>query len=277
VPKVRLSDTFIKNQVRQALAEDLYPHGDITSSLLRDNKIVNVKLISNQKAVVGGLLFAKSTFKQIDKKIKFTIKKKDGSLVNRNSVIATIKGKVVPILIGERVALNFLSHISGISTKTNQFVRLAGKKSKICCTRKTIPGLRVIQKYAVKLGGGTNHRFNLSDEFLIKDNHIASSNIKKLVSSAIKNKKGRKITVEVDNLRQLKEIMGLKFNTVLFDNMNARELKIGVKMAKKYYETEASGNINLKKIKSISSTGVDRISIGSITHSAPSIDYKLEF
>ncbi len=277
MPKVRLSDTFIKNQVRQALAEDLYPHGDITSSLLRDNKIVNVKLISNQKAVVGGLLFAKSTFKQIDKKIKFTIKKKDGSLVNRNSVIATIKGKVVPILIGERVALNFLSHISGISTKTNQFVRLAGKKSKICCTRKTIPGLRVIQKYAVKLGGGTNHRFNLSDEFLIKDNHIASSNIKKLVSSAIKNKKGRKITVEVDNLRQLKEIMGLKFNTVLFDNMNARELKIGVKMAKKYYETEASGNINLKKIKSISSTGVDRISIGSITHSAPSIDYKLEF
>ena len=277
MPKVRLSDTFIKNQVRQALAEDLYPHGDITSSLLRDNKIVNVKLISNQKAVVGGLLFAKSTFKQIDKKIKFTIKKKDGSLVNRNSVIATIKGKVVPILIGERVALNFLSHISGISTKTNQFVRLAGKKSKICCTRKTIPGLRVIQKYAVKLGGGTNHRFNLSDEFLIKDNHIASSNIKKLVSSAIKNKKGRKITVEVDNLRQLKEIMGLKFNTVLFDNMNTRELRMGVKIAKKYYETEASGNINLKKIKSISSTGVDRISIGSITHSAPSIDYKLEF
>ena len=277
MPKIRLSDAFIKNQVKQALAEDLYPHGDITSSLLRDNKIVNVKLISNQKAVVGGLLFAKSTFKQIDKKIKFTIKKKDGSLVNRNSVIATIKGKVVPILIGERVALNFLSHISGISTKTNQFVRLAGKKCKICCTRKTIPGLRVVQKYAVKLGGGTNHRFNLSDEFLIKDNHIASSNIKKLVSSAIKNKKGRKITVEVDNLRQLKEIMGLKFNTVLFDNMNARELKIGVKMAKKYYETEASGNINLKKIKSISSTGVDRISIGSITHSAPSIDYKLEF
>ena len=277
MPKVRLSDTFIKNQVRQALAEDLYPHGDITSSLLRDNKIVNVKLISNQKAVVGGLLFAKSTFEQIDKKIKFKIKKKDGSFVNRNSVIATIKGKVVPILIGERVALNFLSHISGISTKTNQFVRLAGKKSKICCTRKTIPGLRVIQKYAVKLGGGTNHRFNLSDEFLIKDNHIASSNIKKLVSSAIKNKKGRKITVEVDNLRQLKEIMGLKFNTVLFDNMNTRELRMGVKIAKKYYETEASGNINLKKIKSISSTGVDRISIGSITHSAPSIDYKLEF
>ena len=276
MPKIRLSDAFIKNQVKQALAEDLYPHGDITSSLLRDNKIVNVKLISNQKAVVGGLLFAKSTFKQIDKKIKFTIKKKDGSLVNRNSVIATIKGKVVPILIGERVALNFLSHISGISTKTNQFVRLAGKKCKICCTRKTIPNLRVIQKYGVKVGGGTNHRFNLSDEFLIKDNHIASSNIKELISLASKKKLGKKITVEVENLKQLKDIIGLKFDTVLFDNMNIKNLKTGVKLARKFYETEASGNIDLKLVKSIAATGVDRISVGSITHSAPAIDFKIE-
>jgi len=175
------------------------------------------------------------------------------------------------------VALNFLSHISGIATKTSQFIKLVGKKCKICCTRKTIPNLRVIQKYAVKLGGGTNHRFNLSDEFLIKDNHIVSSNIKELVSIAIKKKKGRKITVEVDNLNQLKEIMGLKFNTVLFDNMNIRNLKIGVRIAKKYYETEASGNINLKTVKSIAATGVDRISVGSITHSAPAIDFKLEF
>ena len=123
---------------------------------------------------------------------------------------------------GERVALNFVSHISGIATKTNQFVKKAGKRSKICCTRKTIPNLRVIQKYAVKLGGGINHRFNLSDEFLIKDNHIASSNIRELVSMAIKNKRGKKITVEVDNLNQLKKIMGLKFNTVLFDNMSTK-------------------------------------------------------
>ena len=137
--------------------------------------------------------------------------------------------------------------------------------------------MRVIQKYAVKLGGGTNHRFNLSDEFLIKDNHIASSNIKELVSLAIKNNRGKKITVEVDNLDQLKKIIGLKFNTVLFDNMNIKNLKAGVKIAKKYYETEASGNINLKTIKSIASTGVDRVSIGSITHSAPAVDLKLEF
>jgi nicotinate-nucleotide pyrophosphorylase (carboxylating) len=136
--------------------------------------------------------------------------------------------------------------------------------------------MRVIQKYAVKLGGGTNHRFNLSDEFLIKDNHIASSNLKNLVSLAIKNRKGKKITVEVDNLKQLKEIIGLKFNTVLFDNMNIKNLKLGVKIAKKYYETEASGNINLKTVKSVAKTGVNRISVGSITHSATAIDLKLE-
>ena len=153
---------------------------------------------------------------------------------------------------------------------------MVNKRCKICCTRKTIPTLRVIQKYAVKLGGGVNHRFNLSDEFLIKDNHIASSDIKTLVSLAIKNKKGRKITVEVDNLNQLKKIIGLKFNTVLFDNMNIKNLKAGVKIAKKYYETETSGNINLKSIKAVAKTGVDRISIGSITHSATAVDLKLE-
>ena len=174
------------------------------------------------------------------------------------------------------MALNFISHISGVATKTNKFVKLAGKNCKICCTRKTIPNMRVIQKYAVKLGGGTNHRFNLSDEYLIKDNHIASSDIKNLVSLAIKNKKGKKITVEIDNLNQLKKILGLKFNTVLFDNMNIKNLKAGVKIAKKYYETEASGNITLKSIKKIAATGVDRISIGSITHSAPAVDIKLE-
>ena len=169
-----------------------------------------------------------------------------------------------------------MSHISGIATKTNQFVKLAGKKCTICCTRKTIPNLRVIQKYAVKLGGGNNHRFNLSDEFLIKDNHIVSKDLKEIVSLAIKNKKGRKITVEVDNLKQLKTILGLKFDTILFDNMSNKILKKGVKIAKKYYETEASGNMNLKKIRSVAATGVDRISVGALTHSSNAIDFKLE-
>ena len=274
--KIRLSENFIKDRVKLALTEDLYPHGDITSGLLKKDRIISAKLISNQKAVVAGLLFAKHTFAQVDKKIKFSVKKKDGSLVKKNSLIANIKGRANSILIAERVALNFLSHISGIATKTNQFVKLAGKNCKICCTRKTIPNYRVIQKYAVKLGGGINHRFNLSDEYLIKDNHIASSNIKELVESAISNKKGKKISVEIDNLKQLKEIMGLKFNTVLFDNMSIKDLKIGVRIAKKYYETEASGNINLKTVKLIAATGVNRISVGSITHSAPAIDFKIE-
>ena len=274
--QIKLSNYYIKNIVKLALNEDLYPSGDITSNLVKNNKIIKVKLISNQQAVVAGLEFAKQTFKLIDSKIKFIVKKKEGSLVNKDDLIATIEGKAENILIGERVALNFMSHISGIATKTNQFVRIINKKSKICCTRKTIPTLRVIQKYAVKLGGGTNHRFNLSDEFLIKDNHIASSDIKTLVSLAIRNKKGKKITVEVDSLNQFKQIMGLKFNTVLFDNMNNKTLKAGVKMAKKYYETEASGNINLKTIKKIASTGVDRVSIGGLTNSVSAVDFKFE-
>ncbi len=275
--QIKLSENFIRNAVKLALNEDLYPSGDITSSLVENNKIVKAKLISNQDAIVGGLLFAKNAFLLVDKKVKFSIKIKDGSFAKKKTVIATITGNAQNILIAERVALNFLSHISGISTKTNKFVKLVGKKCKICCTRKTIPSLRVIQKYAVKLGGGTNHRFNLSDEFLIKDNHITSSNIRNLVSSAIKNKKGKKITVEVDNLRQLKKIIGLKFDRVLFDNMNNKSLRQGIKLAKKYYETEASGNINFKTVKSVAATGVNRISIGSITHSAPAIDFKIEF
>tara|TARA_B100000614_G_scaffold249524_1_gene258623 strand:- start:39 stop:872 length:834 start_codon:yes stop_codon:yes gene_type:complete len=277
VSQIKLSENFIKNTVKLALNEDLYPSGDVTSNLVKNNKTIKAKLIANEDAVIGGLLFAKSAFSLIDKKIKFIVKKKDGSFVKRNSLVAMVHGNAQNILIAERVALNFLSHISGIATKTNKFVKLAGKRCKICCTRKTIPNLRVIQKYAVKLGGGTNHRFNLSDEFLIKDNHVASSNINTLVSLAIKNKKGRKITVEVDKLNQLRKIIGMKFNRVLFDNMNNKNLRLGVKLAKKYYETEASGNISLKTVKSVSRTGVDRISVGSITHSAPGIDFKLEF
>jgi len=276
VSKIKLSKEFIKSTVKLALNEDLYPSGDITSSLIKDDKIVTVKLIANQSAIVGGLLFAKQTFALIDDKIKFIIKKKDGSRVKKGNLVALIKGNAKNILIAERVALNFLSHISGIATKTNEFVKLAGKRTKICCTRKTIPNLRVIQKYAVKLGGGTNHRFNLSDEYLIKDNHIASSDLKSLVLKAIKNKKGKKITVEVDTIKQLKSILGLKFNRVLLDNMSIKNLRESVKIAKKYYETEASGNVSLKSVKAIASTGVNRISVGSITHSAPAVDFKLE-
>ena len=275
--KIQLSKNFIINACKLALAEDLYPSGDITSSLI-DNKIKKkVKLIVNQKAIIGGLEFAKQTFKLIDNKIKFIVKKKEGSLTNKGNIIATIEGNIKNILTGERVALNFISHISGIATKTNQFVKKVGKKTKICCTRKTIPNLRVIQKYAVKLGGGTNHRFNLSDEYLIKDNHIGTTkNFEKIIEKAIKNKKGKKITVEVDNIIQLKKIVGLKFNRILLDNMNLKNLKLAIKLVKKHYETEASGRVTLKNVKRIAKTGVNRISIGGLTHTIAAIDIKLE-
>ena len=274
---IQLNKNFIRNICKLALNEDLFPGGDITSNLLKNDINKRVKLITNQSGIIGGLKFAIQTFKLIDKKIKFVIKKKEGTLVKKNNVIATIEGNIKNILTGERVALNFISHISGVATKTSQFVKKAGKKTKICCTRKTIPNLRVIQKYAVKLGGGTNHRFNLSDEFLIKDNHIGTTkNFEKIIKKAIKQKKGRIITVEIDNLNQLKKIIGLKFDRILFDNMNPKNLKMGVKLVNKQYETEASGGITLKNVKKLATTGVDRISIGSITHSAQALDLKLE-
>ena len=273
--KIILSKYFIRKVCRLALNEDLFPSGDITSDLLNNNN-KNVKLISNQRGIIAGLEFAKETFKLIDKKISFNIKKKEGSNIKKGNVIAIIKGNIKNILIGERVVLNFLTHMSGIATITNKFVKKAGKNCKICCTRKTIPNLRVIQKYAVKIGGGINHRFNLSDEYLIKDNHIANTDIKKLVKLAIKKNRGKKITVEVDNLNQLKKIIGLKFDRILFDNMSTKNLKKGVKLSKKFYETEASGGITLKNIRQIASTGVKRISVGQITHSAPSLNIKME-
>jgi len=277
VSKIILSKNFIRNTCRLALNEDLFPSGDITSNLLNNNSKKKLKLIANQSGIIGGLEFGKQTFKLIDKKVKFVVKKKEGSLVKKGNIIATIEGNIKNILTGERVALNFISHISGIATKTNQFVKKVGKKTKICCTRKTIPNLRVIQKYAVKLGGGTNHRFNLSDEYLIKDNHISSTkNFKEIIIKAIRKKKGRKITVEVDNLNQLKKIKELKFDRVLFDNMNLKTLKAGVKLVKNLYETEASGGVTLKNVKKIAATGVDRISIGQLTHSISAIDLKLE-
>ena len=274
--KIILSKNFIKKICKLALNEDLIPSGDISSNLLKNNIKKKVKLISAQPGIIGGLEFAKQTFKLIDKKIKINFKKKEGSKIKKKDLIAVIEGNVKNILAGERVALNFLSHISGIATKTNQFVKKVGKKSKICCTRKTVPNLRLIQKYAVKLGGGVNHRFNLSDEYLIKDNHVACADIKNLIKLAIKKKKGKKITVEVDNLYQLKKIIGLKFNRILFDNMNPKILKKCVNLSKKLYETEASGGITLKNVKKISKTGVERISVGSLTHSFNSLNLKLE-
>ncbi len=260
------------------MSEDLKPSGDITTKLIKNNKKINAKIISNENCIIGGLNFAKEVFKYSDKKIIFKTKIKDGKKIKKGKVIATIHGKPKAILKSERVALNFLSFISGVATTTRKFVdKVKGKKCKICCTRKTTPNMRSVQKYGVKLGGGLNHRFNLSDEILIKDNHIAvDGNIRSLVKRAIKKRNGKKITVEVDSLYQLKKIIDLKFNRILFDNMSLKNLRKGVKLSKGLYETEASGGVNLKNVRKIASTGIARISIGQITHSSPSVNLKLE-
>ena len=274
----KINQKYIKSVVYQALREDLRPSGDITTKNII-NKNITAKIIAGQNCIVGGLNFAKEAFKISDKKIIFKTKIKDGRKVNRGKVIALLKGKASSILKSERVALNFLGLISGVATITNQFVKkVKGKSCKICCTRKTLPNLRLLQKYGVRLGGGTNHRFNLSDEILIKDNHIAvRKNIYDLVKRAIKNKKGKKITVEIDNLNQLKKIKGLKFNRILFDNMSLKNLRKAVKISRRFYETEASGGITLKNVRRIAATGVNRVSIGQITHSAPVVDFKINF
>jgi len=276
--KLSLDQKYINAIVKKALTEDLSPNGDITSNLINTNLKIKAKIICNEKAIVAGLNFAKFAFKISDKKTNFDLKIKEGTKVKKGKIIAIVKGHAKAILKSERVALNFLSLISGVATKTRKFVdKVKGKNCKIYCTRKTVPNLRSIQKYGVKLGGGMNHRFNLSDEILIKDNHIAvDGNIQKLVKRAIKNRKGKKITVEVDNLNQLKKILGLKFNRILFDNMNEKNIRKGIKLSNKLYETEVSGGVNLKNVRRIASTGVTRISIGQITHSAPAINFKLE-
>ena len=271
----KLNQSYTKSVVKKALDEDLKPRGDITTNLIKfKNKKAKAQIVAKQDGIIAGLDFCKTAFKLVGKETIFISKVKDGAKVKKNKVIAEIKAKTKTILIAERTALNFLNHTSGIATLTNQFKQKVNKKTKICCTRKTTPNLRLLEKYAVKKGGGHNHRYNLSDEILIKDNHISSEeNLRDLVRKAIKTKKI--VTVEIENLKQLNQIIGLKFKRILFDNMNTKQLRKCLKLCKNKYETEYSGNANLKNIKKISSTGINRISIGAITHSTKSFDTSL--
>ena len=273
----KLNQSYINTVVRKALEEDLRPRGDITTNLIAaKDKIIKAKIIAKQDGVVAGLDFCKTAFKLIGKESVFTKKISDGKKIKKKKVIAIIKAKKKTILTAERTALNFLNHASGIATLTNQFVKKISKKTKICCTRKTTPNLRALEKYSVKKGGGHNHRYNLSDEILIKDNHIsASNNLRDLVKKAIKTKKI--VTVEIESINQLKQIMGLKFKRILFDNMSSSQLKKCLKLCKNKYQTEYSGNATLKNIKQISNTRINRISVGAITHSAKSFDTTLLF
>lgn len=271
----KLNQSYIKSVVKKALDEDLKPRGDITTNLIKfKNKKAKAQIVAKQDGIIAGLDFCKTAFKLVGKETIFISKVKDGAKVKKNKVIAEIKAKTKTILIAERTALNFLNHTSGIATLTNQFKQKVNKKTKICCTRKTTPNLRLLEKYAVKKGGGHNHRYNLSDEILIKDNHISSEeNLRDLVRKAIKTKKI--VTVEIENLKQLNQVIGLKFKRILFDNMNNKQLRKCLKLCKNKYETEYSGNANLKNIKKISNTGINRISIGAITHSPKSFDTSL--
>ena len=272
----KLNQKYINSVVKKALDEDLKPRGDITTNLISSkNKKSKARIIAKQNGVIAGLDFCKAAFRLIGKEASFKAKIKDGKKIKKNKVIAEIKAKTKTILIAERTALNFLNHASGIATLTNQYVNKVNKKTKICCTRKTTPNLRLLEKYAVKKGGGYNHRYNLSDEILIKDNHIsAENNLKKLIKKAIKTKKI--ITVEIENLKQLNQVLGIKFKRILFDNMSPKQLKKCLKICQNKYETEYSGNATLKNIKKISNTGINRISVGAITHSAKSFDVSLE-
>ena len=271
----KINQKYINNLVLKALEEDLKPNGDITTKLLNSkNKIVQAKIISKQSGIISGINFCKAAFKLLERKSKFLQRIKDGKKVKRNQIIAEITAKTKTILIAERTALNFLNHASGISTITNQYVNKVKNKTKICCTRKTTPNLRLLEKYAVRKGGGYNHRYNLSDEVLIKENHFKSeTSLRNIIKKSLKTKK--KVTVEIENLRQLNNVLGLKFNRILFDNVSLTQLKKYLKICKGKYETEYSGNANLKNITKISKTGVNRISVGSITHSAKSFDSSL--
>ena len=271
----KINQKYINNLVLKALEEDLKPNGDITTKLINSkNKIVQAKIISKQNGIISGINFCKAAFKLLERKSKFLQKIKDGKKVKRNQIIAEITAKTKTILIAERTALNFLNHASGISTITNQYVSKVKNKTKICCTRKTTPNLRLLEKYAVRKGGGYNHRYNLSDEVLIKENHFKSeTSLRNIIKKSLKTKK--KVTVEIENLRQLNNVLDLKFNRILFDNVSLTQLKKYLKICKGKYETEYSGNANLKNITKISKTGVNRISVGSITHSAKSFDSSL--
>lgn len=269
-----IKKNFINKIVKLALNEDLRPYGDITSKLIY-NKKSKAKIIAKQNGVIAGLDFCKSAFELMGKETIFSKKIKDGMTVKKGKVVAIISAKTKTILAAERTALNFLCHSSGIATFTSKFVKKVNKRSKICCTRKTTPNLRFLEKYAVKKGGGVNHRYNLCDEIMIKDNHISASlNLKELVQKAIKTKKI--VTVEIDSIIQLKKILGLKFERILFDNMDLKTLKKCLKLCNNKYETEYSGNVNLKNVRKISKTKVKRISIGSLTHSAKAFDFSLE-
>ena len=276
-----LPRVILEPLVRAALIEDLGLAGDLTTNaIVPPDAKTRALFVARKPGVVAGLDLAKLAFELVDPSLSFSVVKPDGAHVEAGETIASVSGKAAPILIGERVALNFLGHMSGIATATARFVEaVESHGAKIVCTRKTTPGLRAIEKYAVRAGGGQNHRFGLYDEVLIKDNHIA---IAGSVTAALRRARHGvghmvKIEVEVDSLDQLREALIEKPDVILLDNMSPAQLTEAVRIVGGRAITEASGGVSPENVAAIAASGVDLIAIGWLTHSAPTLDIGLDF
>lgn len=281
--KPELPGVMVDDAVRAALQEDLGRAGDITTlATISPDAMADVVIAARQHGVIAGLPLARAAFRAINPQIRFETLIDDGEAATPGAVVARISGRARDVLSAERVALNYLGHLSGIATATAQFsAQIAHTRARICCTRKTTPGLRAFEKYAVRCGGGSNHRFGLDDAVLIKDNHIAVAGGVAATIEAARAYVGHlvKIEVEVDTLEQLKEALSEKPDVVLLDNMDAAMLKKAVAMVSKLSpvtKTEASGGVRLDTIAGIAEAGVDYISTGWITHSSPVLDLGLD-
>jgi nicotinate-nucleotide pyrophosphorylase (carboxylating) len=267
-----------KKIIRQALQEDAAFHDTTTQALIPKTQRAKGVLLAKENLVLCGIPIVQKVFQALDSRIKVAPKFREGSLVKKGSVIATISGSARTLLSGERVALNFLQRLSGIATLTQQFAdKLKGTRAKIYDTRKTTPGLRELERYAVKVGGGENHRFDLSSSILVKDNHLALvGSLQEVKGRLAKLRKKKNVIVEVTNLSMLREAVELGFHHLLLDNMSIPQIRKGVEMAKAECVLEVSGRVNLKNVRAIAQTGVDRISIGALTHSVQARDISME-
>jgi nicotinate-nucleotide pyrophosphorylase (carboxylating) len=267
------------NLIKISLEEDLSNIGDITSESIFDKKQqASFVLLAKDDGILCGKNIFIDVFKYIDKKCIVEFYFEDGFKIKKNDIIARVKGSVISILKGERTALNFISLLSGVATKTSIFVKETNNKIKILDTRKTIPGFRILQKYAVKCGGGQNHRIGLYDMILIKDNHIdAAGSISNAVEK-VRAKYGSKYKIEVEtrNLPEVEEALKLKVDRIMLDNMNLELMKQSCNLINKKIETEASGNMSLEKINEVATTGVDFISFGELTHTIKVFDFSLK-
>ncbi len=275
-----LNPLLIDPAVRAALDEDLGRAGDITTqATIPAGTRASAVMAARKAGTIAGLPLAEAAFRLLDPSLRFDMLVADGTAVAARTAVARVAGDAGAILAAERVALNFLCRLSGTATLTARFAALvAHTKAKICCTRKTTPGLRAFEKYAVRCGGGMNHRFGLDDAFLIKDNHIAVAGGIGAALAAAKAAAGHlvKIEIEVDTLEQLREVIEAGTDVVLFDNMSVADMAAGVKMIAGRMLTEASGGISLDTAKAIAETGVDLMSVGALTHSAPILDLGLD-